>query len=405
MGFMAIDEGTTLVHIGPPKTATTTLQYGFHDNREALAAQGVRYAGTTHQSMTAAQQVVQTGAIYGQKPIKKNAWQKLVKEVASAPEPRVVVSSEYFADASESTVAEIVEGLGGDAVHVVLTLRPLAEILPSQWQQYVKVHATVSYERWLRRVLSYDGLAVDHPFWVRHRHDKLIERWLKVVGPDRLTVVILDRDDRSFVFESFEDLLGLPPDSLVPRQAVDNRSLTSGEAEFVRRINLASKRERLPPETHRTWLALGAREKMIRRRPSGEESRIATPAWAVERVARLSEEMVAKMADMPIDLRGDLSNLLSPADGSACDNAASGTAVAPETLRLALDGVVDRAGEQIDARVAADAVVQLTQTLSRTPAPETHDIVAGQPAGELSVRELAGLIWQRLKARTARLKR
>ncbi|WP_392967609.1 hypothetical protein [Streptomyces sp. LN245] len=44
-----------------------------------------------------------------------------------------LISSEFFADApDDATVTRIVDELGRDRVHVLVTLRPLAKIMPSQ---------------------------------------------------------------------------------------------------------------------------------------------------------------------------------------------------------------------------------------------------------------------------------
>lgn len=43
---MAYPDGSVILHIGPHKTGTTTLQAAFHQNREPLEAQGVHYVGS-----------------------------------------------------------------------------------------------------------------------------------------------------------------------------------------------------------------------------------------------------------------------------------------------------------------------------------------------------------------------
>jgi hypothetical protein len=48
------------------------------------------------------------------------------------------MSIEFFVDAEDSALRRVVEDLGGRRVIVVATLRPLARVLPSQWQQYVQ---------------------------------------------------------------------------------------------------------------------------------------------------------------------------------------------------------------------------------------------------------------------------
>jgi hypothetical protein len=42
---LLVPEGTRLLHIGPPKTATTTVQRALNAARDDLLAQGVRYVG------------------------------------------------------------------------------------------------------------------------------------------------------------------------------------------------------------------------------------------------------------------------------------------------------------------------------------------------------------------------
>ena len=50
----------------------------------------------------------------------------------------MVLSSEFFADASPEAIRRVVGELDPAKVQVVVTLRPLARIIPSQWQQCVQ---------------------------------------------------------------------------------------------------------------------------------------------------------------------------------------------------------------------------------------------------------------------------
>ena len=60
-------------------------------------------------------------------------WERLVEQVTSAADKRVIVSSEGFADATVVTARRAVRELGESRVHVVVTLRPLTKLMPSQW--------------------------------------------------------------------------------------------------------------------------------------------------------------------------------------------------------------------------------------------------------------------------------
>ena len=83
------------------------------------------------------------------KPPSRWTWRLLVNEVRRAKEPRVVLSSEFLADARPDAIRTIVGDLGAEQVHVVVTLRPLARIVPSQWQQFVQSGLRQSYDDWL----------------------------------------------------------------------------------------------------------------------------------------------------------------------------------------------------------------------------------------------------------------
>ena len=73
-------------------------------------------------------------------------WRDLVGEIRRAREPRVVVSSEFFSLASPKVIERIVRDLDRERLHVMVTLRPLGRILPSQWQQNVQGGMTKTYE-------------------------------------------------------------------------------------------------------------------------------------------------------------------------------------------------------------------------------------------------------------------
>ena len=79
--------------------------------------------------------------------------------------PRIVLSSEWLADASPAAIRRIVAEAGGDRVRVAVTVRSLGRVLPSQWQQYVAAGLEAGYERWLRSVLDPAGEPITPTFW------------------------------------------------------------------------------------------------------------------------------------------------------------------------------------------------------------------------------------------------
>jgi hypothetical protein len=212
----------------------------------------------------------------------------------------------------------VIADLGGARVHVVVTLRSLTRILPSQWQQYMQNGFHFQYLEWLEGILSDPPHTPTPGFWRRHRHDALVTRWAAGNGPESLTVIVLDESDRLMLLRVFESMLGLPDGFLVPEETAANRSLTAAETELVRLLNEEFSRRDWPHRNYARFMRYGAVEYMkTARRPSPDEPRIATPAWALARAAQISAEMAASIEALGVNIVGDISSLGKlPGDGA-----------------------------------------------------------------------------------------
>lgn len=318
-----LPEGVRLLHIGPHKTGTSALQGAFHVARREAAAQGVHYAGPNRQPMQAAHAITGKPSPYADgKTPPRSRWHDLVREVERASGKRVVISSEGFADADDDGIQRVIGDLGGDRVHVVLTLRPLTSILPSQWQQYVQGGMTRSYEEWLRATLDPSPGSISTGFWMRHRHDALVARWAAVAGPSNVTVIVADERDRDRQLRVFEALTGLREGTLVSEMDLLNRSLRLPEVEIVRAFNIAFREEGLGTMLHMKLMRMGAAEHLKRRAPGDDEPRIETPAWALERADAVAREVVDGIAGSGVRVIGDLGSLAAPAAPSTSSSSA-----------------------------------------------------------------------------------
>ncbi|WP_262848502.1 hypothetical protein [Mumia quercus] len=347
MSDLLLPEGVRLVHIGPPKTATTSLQAAFHAARPALAEHGVHYAGKGRHAMLAAVQAVGGRGFLGGPTPAEDAWGTLLSDIHDAGDARVVFSSEYLAQANDARVQRIVEEIDAKRTHVVLTLRPLDKLIPSQWQQYIQTGYDVGYEDWLRAMFSDEppkGLTPS--FWVRHRHDRLAERWAEAVGRDNVTVVVLDPRDHGHVLRVFEQLVGLPAHTLELQEDLSNRSLTLAEIEVVRAFNARFREKKWPDNVHFHYLRNGVIAEMRTRQPGPDEAKIVTPAWAQDRIASLTAEMVDNLRSSGMRILGDLDQLLGrPADPDAPEQPASAARVSAKVASLALIGAARQSGD------------------------------------------------------------
>jgi hypothetical protein len=302
--------GTRLVHIGPHKTGTTAIQGALHLARERLAAQGVVYPGRGRQPLWPVLAVTSQPALRGEPHPEITYWDHLVRDISAAGDQRVVLSSEFFAEADDTTARRVVEDLGGASVHVVVTLRSLTRILPSQWQQYLQNGYHFRYLEWLEGILSEPPRTPTPGFWRRHRHDTLTARWAAAVGAENLTVIVIDESDRLMLLHIFESMLGLPSGFLIPEERAANRSLTVAEAELVRSLNEEFSRREWPERSYARFMRYGTVEQMkAARQPSPEEPAIVTPAWALNRAAQISAEMAQNIKALGVNITGDISAL------------------------------------------------------------------------------------------------
>lgn len=124
---MLLPVGARLVHIGPSKTGTTSLQGSMWAAQAEMRRQGVRYLGQSRHSGLAARAIAGMSSPYadsGKPPAMRN-WVASLRELRRAEEPRAVFSSEYLAHASRNAVEQVVGNLDPARIHVVVTLRPL----------------------------------------------------------------------------------------------------------------------------------------------------------------------------------------------------------------------------------------------------------------------------------------
>lgn len=310
---MLLPAGTRLLHIGPHKTGTTALQSAFHTHRRELEAQGVHYTGPNRQPMGAAHVITGTPSPYADgKTPPESRWRDLVREVEGSTAQRVVISSEGFADAQPAGIERVVRELDRSRLRVVVTLRPLAALLPSQWQQYVQGGMTLAYDEWLQAMFDKPAGSVSPSFWHRHRHDQLVARWAAAVGPERVTVIVGDEADHERQLRVFEQLLGLSAGTLMPEASLGNRSLTEPEVESLRAFNAAFRAEGLGTQLHNKVVRFGAAELLKQRTPAEGEPRIETPTWATERAASIAREIVDGIAAAGVHVVGDLETLAAP---------------------------------------------------------------------------------------------
>lgn len=326
----AVAAGTRLLHIGPMKTGTTSLQRALAGQRKALLRHGVRYPGKAFNHRRP------IGAFLGLRVLKQNrtgavgraaakletdpsipkmrAWKRLLRETKREKSRRVVISHELAADAPDASARRLIEALGRNT-HVVVTLRSSESVLPSLWAQLLKSGLDVPLDTWAQQLLDNDP-AVPERTRRQFDHAGLVERWSSIIGPENLTVIVADDSQPAHLTQAFETLLGLPEGFLTdfPSDGFSsNRSLRLAEAELVLQLNTMCKDLGVDWGTYIRLVQAGAVRRLRKVRvPKSDEARVQLPSWARERCHELGADAAHRIASAGVNVIGDLNALARP---------------------------------------------------------------------------------------------
>lgn len=396
-GVNVLPERTILFHAGFHKTGTTALQSAFAGSRKALREYGVLYPGNRRSHHRAAMSVTKRTWGWhdrGGREIDPKYWTTVVSQSCKYP-GRVFISSEAFALADSAAMKRILKKLDGDdRFHAIFTLRSIGRLLPSSWQQYLKYGLSMRYEKWLKKVFANPPECPPTPnFWRRNDHAGIIERWSELIGPERVTLVVLDESQRDGLFRTFEALLALPEGILVPdpELGAKNRSMSAAEAEMLRQVNLGgAKRWGWP--AYEKIVRRGAALRMVESRtPNRDEPGVGTPQWAVEAAQAVGAATAERIRGLGINVIGDLDSLAAPipAGEAPSDSLCIPVSAAAQAVLGAMSGAM--AGRPIPPEKDSD--------INRMALPPVQQLTTGEAATLLRKRMGEAAAWRLAKAR------
>jgi hypothetical protein len=305
------------LHIGEPKTGTTFIQQVLWGNRAELAAQGVVLPGHHPQDHFRASQDLRGIEKLPSDPAGSwtGEWEILARQ-AQQPGKTAVISHELFSAADAGQAARAVQALQPAEVHVVLTVRDMATLLPAEWQETVKHRNARSWEDWLGDVIDTESVDADRrQWWFWRVHDTLAigRLWAGHVPPERIHVITNPPRGSAtgLLWERFASVLGIDPGSADLSRARPNASLGMAEIEFLRRLNQALPGPDEVPDWFYMWNVKEAvAHRALAGRPAG--GRLVLPAdrdaWAKEQ----SEILIGGLRESGYDVAGDLDDLRPP---------------------------------------------------------------------------------------------
>lgn len=299
-----------VIHIGPPKTGSTTLQDALRDNRDDLKRAGIRYAGSGTQSSAAAMWATRRKDRTTGRQVPASAWKQLLKEINDSIESTVVVSSEWFAAATSAQIRTISQELPGAEYQIVIALRSLDRILPSRWRQNVIEGATYSFTEWLELIFSPNTNPYGTRFWHQHRHDELVQRWGEVFGQRAITAICVDDADPDRLLRHMESLIGAEEGALGSSRHVRNVSLDGVTVEGIRRFNVLAEEHGVPPELRYLAVTRGAVPQIEQHVQSDGSTAGRVPAQYADRCVAESTRIVEGLRASGATILGTLDALI-----------------------------------------------------------------------------------------------
>lgn len=292
------------LHVGPVKTGSTYLQDLLWANRRSLARQGILDPREHHNEMWLAANDIQDGAfIPFDLPEAAGAWNRIRERVLAFGGPSIV-SHEMLGLSGEDHVARIAASLPLARVHVVVMARSLAAMLPSLWQEKVKMAGpAVSWPDFLEQQRMTGAPLTDASL--------IAGRWLRHVPASRIHVVTVPARgfDRNLLLHRFAEVTRI---DIAGWQGTDghiNESLDLVQSELLHQLNQLTA-GLFDPRAQRS---VNGRLLPLMR-PADPARRRRLPAQARQWVEAESARRAAYLQHSGVIIHGDLAELQAPAD-------------------------------------------------------------------------------------------
>ncbi len=304
------------LHIGLPKTGTTSVQRILWRNRAALAAAGLAYPahdGATHHR--AAVDLLPQRYPGWTDAATDGVWNWVVNQAAAAPQD-VLISSELLALARPPEVAAALRALTFAEVHLVCTARDLARQIPSVWQEDVKNRRTTPFAEYVEGVRAGRETELADLFWSYQDLPGVLRTWAKDIPPERVHVVTVPPRGApsDLLWQRFASVFGLDGAAFDQQASEHNTSLDLVQTEMLRRLNLVVG-ETIPwPEYVRIVKGEFA-ENILPPVRGGHQ--IALTADDQDWVTEAAERAMAEIDEAGFEVIGDLRELIPKPDPNA----------------------------------------------------------------------------------------
>lgn len=310
---MNTGERVLTLHVGTPKSGTTSLQAILARNRVRLASNGYLYPGERPSHFIEVLGLRESGFRGHTFEQSQEAWANVVREVREHDGP-ALLSHEILGGSGSKVIARAVAAFPEHRIRVVVTCRDLGRQLPAVWQEGVKNGDRISYASYLDEAMGqWSGPSTSQGMWRSQNLADIGRRWGKKVGADQVVLVTVPPpgSDHDVLWQRFCEAAGLPAIEYRVPNKPRNPSLGAVEIELLRRLQDHFPEDLPFPVYSRQVKLRFAQRQLVRDQVGGpltvpDHHRPATEEIAAAMVERLREAghpVVGDLADLTPSFR------------------------------------------------------------------------------------------------------
>jgi hypothetical protein len=231
-----------VLHVGLHKTGTTYLQNLMRQNRRGLARRcGVYVPPGVRKIRFASLDLIPFDSALGRDVRVAGAWDRLAAEINGCGLPTAVVSEERLDVANQRQARRAVSSFPQAEVDVVVTVRDLARVAVSHWQEDVKNGATWTLDEFIGRLQDPDaaGTTPARGFWLHEDVTGVLRTWASAVPVERIHVVTVPPAGSApdILTGRFGSVVGFTPEDVPLPPAWNNENVGAVGTELIRRLN------------------------------------------------------------------------------------------------------------------------------------------------------------------------
>jgi hypothetical protein len=357
------------IHIGAPKSGSTYLQSVIWANKARLAERGVLVPGNVRFDHNRIAQTVRS-ANPGAKALA--AWDRILEEIRDWPGD-VLLSNEWFCMAGQDRVERAVDAFRPSDVHVIATARDLVRLVPSAWQETLKLGK--AYQ--LAEFLTMLDEPIDRWRWSNLDPSLFLPRWQASLPRGNVHVVTVAPKGAppDLLWNRFAGILPLDPTEFDTDTSGANESLSAESARLMQlvgpRLRDAIDADNVAWNEPYRWVReLVAHQLLVPQRGSG----IAIDDATLKTIQAHSEDSVRRLAAAGYDIVGDLAELTGASvPANAQDPEEVSDAALLELAQVVMAGLLRRARDEAQrADAAAQRITRLQDRIEELQAPSRH---------------------------------